>query len=178
MCKKITDVSQRSKTTVNSNSCRLPDFLAHAGIHINFVSIRYCILQQMPIKTTSPHTIPAFLVLVLVNFLQMQFQGKVFSPFETNPKTMWGYCLAYDGELRLSSSHLNPAAYYPRVIRGGMGLSGSLLSVSLASLLFQDSVWLVVCFLYIVFSNRQMMYCRLHVLWSWLREKMLTGLSQ
>ncbi|KAG5539942.1 hypothetical protein RHGRI_020239 [Rhododendron griersonianum] len=85
------------------------------------------------------------------------------------------YCLAYDSERRLSSSRVRPA-YYARVVRGGMGLSGSLLSISLASLLFQDSVWLLLYFLYIVLSNRQMMCHRLDVLWSWLREKIMAGL--
>ncbi|KAF7138585.1 hypothetical protein RHSIM_Rhsim07G0115000 [Rhododendron simsii] len=85
------------------------------------------------------------------------------------------YCLAYDGELRLSSNRVRPA-YYAQVARSGLWLFGSLLSVFLASLLFQDSVWLLLYFLYIVLLNRQMMCQRLDVLWSWLREKIMASL--
>ncbi|KAH7863102.1 hypothetical protein Vadar_013371 [Vaccinium darrowii] len=118
---------------------------------------------------------------VLVNFLQLQYQGKDFSPFETHPKTMgfavaslFLYCLTHDAGLSLTSSHLKPA-YYARVVHGGMALSGSLLAVSLASIIFHGPVWLPLYFLYIMFSSKQMMRYRLDMLWSWLRKKLMAG---
>ncbi|GFZ02093.1 hypothetical protein Acr_15g0007020 [Actinidia rufa] len=112
----------------------------HGGLNVAFINIRYNILQQQHIPI-SPNTFLALFVSVTLNFLELKYQGKDFSPFQTHPKMMRVatvslllYCFAYDFEKRLCS----PA--YVHIVRSGRAVFGLLLSVSLASVLFQDSV--------------------------------------
>ncbi|KAG5539939.1 hypothetical protein RHGRI_020236 [Rhododendron griersonianum] len=123
-------------------------------INVAFINIAsYNILQQRPVPTAR-HTVFAFLISALFNFLQLQYQNTgTVSPFQTHPKTMslalFGllfYCIAYEVE---------PS--FTQVGQGGMGLFGSILSVSLASVLFHNSVSLALYVLYVVFSNREML---------------------
>ncbi|GMP31467.1 hypothetical protein CsSME_00005667 [Camellia sinensis var. sinensis] len=157
------------------------------GINVAFVRSRSYILQQ---QLTPPahrlHTIFSFLVSLLLNFLQLQYQAQVVSPFETHPTTMLVsitsltvYCFAYDAELRFSSTaHAMPN--YGSVISRVMGLFGSLCLVSLASILCPDSVRVVLCLLYTLFLANQFVFvhCQLQMLWNWLHQRVISRFLQ
>ncbi|KAG5539938.1 hypothetical protein RHGRI_020235 [Rhododendron griersonianum] len=80
-------------------------------INVAFVNIRSYnyVLQQTPEPTPGRHTIFAFLITALFNFLQLQYQSAgTVSPFQTHPKTMSValfslllYCIAYEGDVAL-----------------------------------------------------------------------------
>ncbi|KAH7863746.1 hypothetical protein Vadar_021474 [Vaccinium darrowii] len=144
-------------------------------INVAFINITsYTILQPRPVPT-SQHTIFAFLISALLNFLELQYQNtSTVSPFQTHPKTMWVallslflYCIAHDVEPR-----------FIQVGRGGMGLFGSILCVSLASVLFHNSVSLALYFLYVLFSNREMLCCGVEVFWRWIHQQTVANLIQ
>ncbi|KAH7862249.1 hypothetical protein Vadar_002037 [Vaccinium darrowii] len=134
-------------------------------INVAFIHVTSHAQQQN--APASPHPVLAFLVPVLLNFLQLQYQGKdTVSPFQMHPVATWVaisslllYCLAHEVVTR-----------FTQFVRGGvvMGLFGSLLAVSLVSLLLHDSVWLLLFFFYILFLNRKTM-C------DWLRQRMTTN---
>ncbi|KAI8546631.1 hypothetical protein RHMOL_Rhmol07G0134300 [Rhododendron molle] len=140
-------------------------------INVAFINITsYNILQQRPVPSTR-HCVFAFLISALFDFLQLRYQGAggTVSPFQTHPTTMWValfslllYCIAYE---------LKPS--FIQMGRGGMGLFGSILSVSLASVLFHNSVSLALYFLYVLFSNREMLCSGFEVFWSWIHQRMV-----
>ncbi|KAG5539935.1 hypothetical protein RHGRI_020232 [Rhododendron griersonianum] len=140
----------------------------NGGINVAFVNITsYNILQQRP-EPTARHTVFAFLISALFNFLQLQYQNTgTVSPFQTHPKTMSValfslllYCIAYE---------VKPS--FIQVGRGGMGLFGSILLISLASVLFHNSVSLALYFLYVVFSNREMLRLSIEVFRRWIHQR-------
>ncbi|CAL5432576.1 unnamed protein product [Camellia sinensis] len=157
------------------------------GINVAFVRSRSYILQQ---QLTPPnhhlHAIFSFLASMLLNFLQLQYQALVVSPFETHPTTMLVsitslivYCVAYDVELRFSSSdHAMPD--YGLVISHVIGLFGSLCLVSLASILCPDSIRVVLYLLYTLFLASQLVFahCQLQMLWSWLHQRVISRFLQ
>ncbi|KAH7863751.1 hypothetical protein Vadar_021543 [Vaccinium darrowii] len=142
-------------------------------INVAFINITsYTILQQRPVPSPR-HTVFAFLVSTLLSFLELHFQNTgTVSPFQTHPKTMWValfslllYCMAYEVE---------PS--FIQVGRGGMGLFGSILSISLASVLFHNNISRVLYFLYVFFSNREMLCCGLEVFWRWIHQQTIADL--
>ncbi|GFZ02096.1 hypothetical protein Acr_15g0007050 [Actinidia rufa] len=144
----------------------------HGGLNVAFINIRYNILQQQYIHI-SRNMFLALFIPVILNFLELKYQGKDFSPFQTHPKTMRVavvslllYCFAYDFEKRLCS----PA--YAHIVCSGRAVFGSLLSVSLASVLFQDSVWLALIFVYILFSNWEILNYRVKGIYNWIQRRM------
>ncbi|CAL5429631.1 unnamed protein product [Camellia sinensis] len=145
-----------------------------------FLSIK-CTIKQP--KSTSRHAVLAFLAPTLLEFLEFQYQGKVCSPFQTHPKTMSVaivslllYCLAYDAELRFSSTPHSPSQ--SRVVGGGMVLFGSIFALSLAYVLLQDnSAGLVLFLLFVLFSVNVLLNCRIKMYWKWLWQRMMSGLD-
>ncbi|CAL5432582.1 unnamed protein product [Camellia sinensis] len=123
-------------------------------INLAFISMRIYLLQEHNVRHIYRHAVLEFLVPVTIDFVKLQCQGKSVSPFETHPKTMWVAitsllmcCLAYDSEVRLSRTRPT----YAQVVLHGTVFFGWLCSVSLASILFSDSVGLVLYSLYILF---------------------------
>ncbi|KAH7864823.1 hypothetical protein Vadar_034282 [Vaccinium darrowii] len=103
-------------------------FRPSTRMNVAFINITsYNILQQQPAPTPR-HTIFAFLISTLFNFLELQYQNTSnASPFQTHPKTMWValfsmllYCVAYEVEPR-----------FTQVGRGVMGLFGRCCAVEL-----------------------------------------------
>ncbi|KAI8568861.1 hypothetical protein RHMOL_Rhmol02G0233300 [Rhododendron molle] len=140
----------------------------NGSVNVAFINVRsYTILQQQPVPA-SRHAVFAFLIPVLFNFLDLQYQGNdSVSPLQTHSKTMWVavsslllYCLSYELEPR-----------FTQLGRGGMGVFGSILSVSLASVLFQNSAVFVLYFLYVLFFNREVLCSCIELFWSWIRQK-------
>ncbi|KAF7142743.1 hypothetical protein RHSIM_Rhsim05G0025800 [Rhododendron simsii] len=113
------------------------------------------------------HAIFSFQVTVLSSFLALKYRGDdIVSLFQSHPETMWValvsllcYCISYQFEPR-----------FGQVGRGGMGLFGSILSISLASLLFDDGVSFVVYSLWALLSNCEIMWPVIQVLWSWVYQ--------
>ena len=62
-----------------------------------------------------------------------------------------------------------------RVVHGGMVVLGSLFSVSLASVMFQDSVWLFLFFGYILFSNWEILNCSVEAMYNSLQRRVNMG---
>ncbi|XP_048229388.1 uncharacterized protein LOC125369944 [Ricinus communis] len=92
--------------------------------------------QQQLITSTSLHAILAFIVPVLLNFIEIKCQGSSKSPFETHPVTtqfaiasLLAYCIAYGVEL----------AFPSRLCQAIMRIIGSCSLASLASLLLPDA---------------------------------------
>ncbi|GFZ08534.1 hypothetical protein Acr_20g0003420 [Actinidia rufa] len=145
------------------------------GFNVAFINIKYIIFQQQHIPVPR-NTVLALFIPAIFNFLELKYQGTAFSPFQTHPKTMRFavvalllYCFAHDFETRQCS----PA--YAHVFHGGKAVFGSLLSVSLASVLFQDSVWLALFFLFPLFSNREMLKYTFNVMCGWPQRRMNRG---
>ncbi|KAH7863741.1 hypothetical protein Vadar_021421 [Vaccinium darrowii] len=145
----------------------------NGGINVAFINITsYTILQQQrpKPKPTPRHNVFAFLIPALFNFLDLEYQGNgIVSPFQTHPKTMCvalvcllSYYTAYEAEKEPRFTQLG---------RLGMRLFGSILAVSLASVLCQNSVSCVVCFLYVLFSNREMLSAGIDFFWNWIQQK-------
>ncbi|GFZ02095.1 hypothetical protein Acr_15g0007040 [Actinidia rufa] len=144
----------------------------HGVLNVAVINIRCNILQQQHIPI-SRNTFLALFVPVILNFLELKYQGKDFSPFQTHPKMMRVavvslllYCFAYDFEKRLCS----PA--YAHIVHSGRAVFGSLLSVSLASVLFQDSVCVGLFFVYILFSNWEILNHSVKGMCNWLQRRM------
>ncbi|KAH7863066.1 hypothetical protein Vadar_012837 [Vaccinium darrowii] len=141
--------------------------------NVTFINITsYNILQQHPVPTPQ-HTVFAFLISSRLNFLELQYLGAdTVSPFHTHRETMWVahfslllYCIAYEFE-----------PTFMQLGRGGMGLFGSILFTSLASVLFKNSVSLAPYFLYTLFSNREMLCSGIEVIRGWIHQKMVSDL--
>ncbi|KAF7139571.1 hypothetical protein RHSIM_Rhsim07G0114500 [Rhododendron simsii] len=106
--------------------------------------------------------------LALFNFLDLQYQGNdSVSPLQSHRKTMWVavsslllYCSSYELEPR-----------FTQLGRVGMGVFGSILSVSLTSLLFQNSVSFALYFLYVLFFDREVLCSCIELFWSWIHQK-------
>ncbi|KAF7142772.1 hypothetical protein RHSIM_Rhsim05G0036000 [Rhododendron simsii] len=113
------------------------------------------------------HAILSFQVTVLSSFLALKYRGDIIvSLFQSRPETMWvalvsllWYCISYQFEPR-----------FGQVGRGGMGLFGWILSISLASLLFDDRVSFVVYSLWALFSNCEIMWPVIQVLCRWVYQ--------
>ncbi|KAI8546626.1 hypothetical protein RHMOL_Rhmol07G0133800 [Rhododendron molle] len=145
----------------------------NGGINVAFINVEsYSMISQQRPEPTPRHTIFAFLISSLFNFLDLRYQGNgTASPFQTHPKTMWVavsssllYCFGYAAELEPRFAQLG---------RAGMGLFGTILSVSLASVLFRNSVSFVLYSLCVLFFNREMLCSAIEVFWSWIRARMI-----
>lgn len=140
-----------------------------------FESFRSSFSREQPINPTSRNTNLIFIVSSLLGFLQIKSQVNAKdSPFLTHPitcnvaiTTLLLYGLAYDAEQRFSVSHPIVANAACR----GMGLFGSLLMASLASILFPrwaQPVLYVVCM--ILFYAEELI--------DWLQRRFIGELEQ
>ncbi|KAF7149317.1 hypothetical protein RHSIM_Rhsim03G0062000 [Rhododendron simsii] len=138
--------------------------------------------EQQPLSLY--HGIYEFVLPVLISFLKLKYQGLDSTPFETHPKTMFVsiaslllYSLAYDYELRLISSMRTPPAYANVLLCGAVVL-GSLPLVSLASVIFPNSIRPVLFLLYVLFSAGVMVSFRpVQVPWNYIRRSMRGNLA-
>ncbi|KAA8522201.1 hypothetical protein F0562_012874 [Nyssa sinensis] len=129
--------------------------------NVAFINAR-CYISQEQHAPTSRDAILAFIVPVLLNLIELKYQGKDDSAFEAYPKTMCFAvtcllmdCLAYYVVLRFSSSHPTPT--YARAVHCSMVLFGSLTMASLASILFPDPVRPVLYVLCILLSAGELL---------------------
>ncbi|KAL7212864.1 hypothetical protein ACSBR2_015540 [Camellia fascicularis] len=140
------------------------------NINVLFISWRTFYLSHHHLRPspTSRHAILAFLTPVLLDFIELKFQGKNVSSFKTHQKAIWVaiaslilYCFAYEAELRLLG--------YSRVISRGMVVLGSVSSVSLTSILFLGNGRHVFYQLYALFleSESAVIRHRFQMVWNW-----------
>lgn len=158
------------------------NFFAHSFarnncINLNFISMRYHFSQiyhhhhhHHP-TSSSRHSILTFSAAALVNFLELKYQGKNESPFETHPRTMFLaiaslllYCLAYDAKLRFTS-YVNFG-----VCQSLMAFFGPLSLTSLFSILLPQLLCPVLFLLSILFFLSEMPFSKIVNLWKWMRE--------
>ncbi|KAF7137915.1 hypothetical protein RHSIM_Rhsim07G0112900 [Rhododendron simsii] len=148
----------------------------NGGINVAFINVEsYNMISQQRPEPAPRHTAFVFLISSLFNFLDLKYLvNGTASPFQTHPKTMWVavsssllYCFAYAAELEPRFAQLG---------RTGMGLFGSILSVSLASVLFRNSVSFVLHSLCALFFNREMLCSAIELFRSWIRGRMAVPL--
>ncbi|CAK9158961.1 unnamed protein product [Ilex paraguariensis] len=115
------------------------------------IDMRFNFSEEQHISS-SHHAILAFIVPVIINLQQLNYQGKDKTPFETHPKTMGValtslllYYILSKANLRFSSPVCASILCY------GMELFGFLTLTSLASTLFPDSVMPVLYVSFIMF---------------------------
>ncbi|KAH7862817.1 hypothetical protein Vadar_009968 [Vaccinium darrowii] len=147
------------------------------GINVAFINARsYNILQQHPVPTLR-HTIFAFLISSLFNFLDLKYQGNgTVNPFQAYPIAMYVahvglflYCFANLAELELRFTQLGSI---------GIGLFGSILSVSLTSVLFRNHGSFVLYLLCILLFNGQMLCSIIEPFWSWIHGRIVVHIVQ
>ncbi|KAI8546619.1 hypothetical protein RHMOL_Rhmol07G0133200 [Rhododendron molle] len=121
-------------------------------------------------SVNSCHTVLAFIVPVLLSLLQIKYQGNQISPFETHPISMvifvaslLLYCLGYHAKVRWPT--------YALVVSRGMVVFGSLSVVSLATILFPDSLGPVLYMLYVLFTAAELLK-----LLKWVHRKIMVVL--
>ncbi|KAJ0112791.1 hypothetical protein Patl1_00216 [Pistacia atlantica] len=115
-------------------------------LHHNFPSFP---VEQPSISSNRHHAIFLFLIPVMLGLLQVEYQSKNVSPFDTHPIHMWVflaatyiYCMGLATNLELQN---NPTTY-SKIISHVILSLGALASVTLASVLFPWlSGWLILC---------------------------------
>lgn len=147
-------------------------------LNLTFINITYNLSQRhnhhhhlLPC-TSSCHALLAFIIPVLINLIQVKYQGNQTSPFATHLKSMGVavvslllYCLAYDAETRVTSSPLRPT--YAWIPARAMAVFGSLSMASLASILVPDSLGPILSFLCVFFMAGDQLMLRLQRLLRW-----------
>ncbi|CAI9095729.1 OLC1v1031725C1 [Oldenlandia corymbosa var. corymbosa] len=130
-----------------SQSARGNYFSRSATIqNIGFINFQIHQTIQETIAS-SRQTIFGFLVAVLINILQLKYQGKADSPFETHPKTIWLavtflflYFLAQDAKLRVSEPNCYAFSRCQSFAYTGMAIFGPLSLASMSSLIFPENL--------------------------------------
>ncbi|KAL3497548.1 hypothetical protein ACH5RR_040280 [Cinchona calisaya] len=119
----------------------------------------------------------AFVVAVLLNFLQVKCQGKDESPFETHPKTMLAaivsllvYCLSYDAKLRIPANTSSTYTYFNYSVHGCMAIFGHLSLASVLSVLFPEFLCPILFSLSILLSLLQLPPSGFKTIWGWLMK--------
>ena len=102
------------------------------------------------ISSTMPHVVYAFLVATLIGLLQMKYQNKSVSPFETHSTnmtsfvlTLCAYCLAMVGK----NIHKNHGGNYTKILGHVILISQTLSSVSLATIFLPLSLSSLIMFI-------------------------------
>ncbi|KAM7491194.1 hypothetical protein LguiA_034115 [Lonicera macranthoides] len=95
----------------------LPHLWRHLSVRLNvaFISTRYYFVQEQRTQVCH-HANYAFIVSLLLEFLQLKCQGKADTPFDTHPRTirvaissLLMYGLAHDAQLRFPWARLPPS---------------------------------------------------------------------
>lgn len=146
------------------------------GVTLNI--LRCNIAQQALTSPSSRHVILVFIVPILVNLIEVKFEGKSYSPFETHPKTMMVaivslllYCLTYGAELAFSPQL--PTSKFSRVLCCFMSLFGSFSLVSLASILLPDCLQFVLYTACILLSMGEYLHGIIKKLCKWIHQSVL-----
>uniref|UniRef100_A0A6N2JZS7 Uncharacterized protein n=1 Tax=Salix viminalis TaxID=40686 RepID=A0A6N2JZS7_SALVM len=133
------------------------------SLSIAFMTARNYVQQDQQATPNSTHAIFTFIMPVLLCFLQLMYQGKDYSPFDTHPITMWialtcvlAYCVIYGVEKSCTKYFQSPV--YASAVRGGAMLFGSLSVASLASILFPDCMQPILYLLCTLFSLWELLY--------------------
>ena len=110
----------------------------------------FCDRVQEFISSTTPHVVYAFLVATLIELLQMKYQNKSVSPFETHHTnmtsfviTLYTYCLAMVGKDIFKDDGGN----YTKILGHVILISQALSSVSLATIFLPRSLSSLIMFI-------------------------------
>jgi len=165
----------------SSHSLQLHSFLPHREVSFNiaFFNARNYFQQNQFTTANSFHYIFAFIVPALLIFLELMYQGKDCTPFDTNPVTMWtslscllAYCLTYwVGEM--TYVRLFWSQRYVTAVRCSIVLFGLLSSASLASIFFPDIIKPFLYVLCILISMGELLYAPFGTLWKWIQVRLL-----
>uniref|UniRef100_A0A2C9UK81 Uncharacterized protein n=1 Tax=Manihot esculenta TaxID=3983 RepID=A0A2C9UK81_MANES len=147
---------------------------------LRFTSVAYnniLNIGEQQLRSTSLHAIFAFIVPVLVAFIDIKCQATTKSPFETHPITikiaiacLLAYCIAYGFELafcaRLSQANA-------RICQVTVAIFGSFALASLASILFPDSAQALYAFYTFLLVGE--LYGPARKLCSWVRRRVVNA---
>jgi hypothetical protein len=145
---------------------------------VTFNILRCNIAQQGLTSPSSRHAILVFIVPILINLIEVKFEGKHYSPFETHPKTIMVaivslllYCLAYGAELGFSPQ--SPTSKVARVLCSSfMTFFGSLSLASLASILLPDCLQFVLYIVHLLISMGEL-HGIIQKLCKWIHQRIL-----
>ncbi|KAL3497521.1 hypothetical protein ACH5RR_040253 [Cinchona calisaya] len=143
------------------------------NINVNLISTKFQSFHfpRQPLHhhqiSSSRHSVLTFIAAVLVNFLQLKYQNKNETPFETHPKTMYFavttlllYCLAYDAKSRFSCNLFFKCC---------TGFFGPLTLASLSSVLFPEPLSPALFSLSVLFSVCEFLCYEFVKFWKWMR---------
>ncbi|KAL6985959.1 hypothetical protein U1Q18_019331 [Sarracenia purpurea var. burkii] len=125
---------------------------------VNIDAKSYIVQEQRPLPP-SPPSLHTILIPTLVTFLKLKYDGKEISPFETHPKTM---LVAITSFLLYCYSTPSKPIFYGLICRGSE-LVGSVCVMCLVSVLFPNSIELVLYMLYSVVLAGELL-CQLRMI--------------
>ncbi|GLT95542.1 hypothetical protein SLE2022_132190 [Rubroshorea leprosula] len=138
------------------------------SLNVTFNTLR-CNFAQETLTPHSCHAIIVFIVPTLIDLIEVKYQAKKHSPFETHPAStmvavtgLLVYCFAYGAELAF------PSSIYANAFHVSMTVFGSISVASLASILLPESTQLIVYILYMLLSIGELhgiigqLYQRIH----------------
>ncbi|KAF8015370.1 hypothetical protein BT93_H1007 [Corymbia citriodora subsp. variegata] len=120
------------------------------------------------------HTILVFLVTALLNLVQIKFQGKPASPFDTHPFDTFLalFCLLFYGAFALVTVLSLVPAFYALAFHVLMMLTGLLLVASLAALLIPGPFHCFPYLLYFMLLSVVLLYMLARTLLMWVQQKL------
>ncbi|KAL9373555.1 hypothetical protein Peur_033175 [Populus x canadensis] len=111
------------------------------SLNIALMTARNYDQQDRLTTPNSLHPVFTFIMPVLLNFLELMYQGKDYSPFDTHPINMWigltcllAYCLAYGVEVACSKCLRSPV--FASIFHRSAVFFGSLSVASIAFIIF------------------------------------------
>ncbi|KAH7862888.1 hypothetical protein Vadar_010666 [Vaccinium darrowii] len=137
--------------------------------------------MQGSMSSTTCHVVYGFLISTLIGLLQLKYQNKKVSPFETHPAlirmfvaTMCIYSLAMVGKITAANYRAKCCEIFSRVSI----LSGALSSVSLAMIFLPPSLSsLIMIIIWVIFLAIVALYL-FHTIYKWLYQKIAVSIVQ
>ncbi|KAH7863189.1 hypothetical protein Vadar_014560 [Vaccinium darrowii] len=137
--------------------------------------------MQGSMSSTTCHVVYGFLITTLIGLLQLKYQNKKVSPFETHlaligtfGTTMCIYSFAMVGKIKAK----NYSAKYYEIFSHVSILSGVLSSVSLAMIFLPRSLnFLIMIIIWVIFFASVALYL-FHTIYKWLYQKIVAAIEQ
>lgn len=149
---------------MDAGNIRTTQFLIHNQYcnSVFFVSFRGFFSNSLNI----PHTVPSFPILFtsILEFLQLKYQGKQQTPFDTHPLVTYVgifclilYCLGYNVEQRFSTN-LRYRIRFSKYVCWIMVFSGSVCLASTVSILFPDRIRPILFVMFFVIAAAELLH--------------------
>ncbi|KAL3499656.1 hypothetical protein ACH5RR_038749 [Cinchona calisaya] len=143
------------------------------SVQFDYTTMRHFHVPQPHDTLSRSQAIFALIVTLLLNFLQLKYQGKDQSPFETHPKiavlavvSLILYCILCNAKLRISGNHPN---YIHFLVHNSMTFFASVSLASLSSILFAEPFCPLLFSLSILFSLYHLLQSQIRKSWEWVK---------